>query len=593
MSFPGFDWISGKIAQGAYAEAELVLLDFMAQKPRNAHALQFLALICTQTGRTNMALIHLKKAISLEPASPALRNNLANVLQIIGQRADALKTFKEVLRLDPRYQKAWLGISQCYLADGDSISAEHAAKRGLELHPNWPEILICLAAAREQMGKHSEALLILKDASFQFPDHQVIGSNYLLMLLHQCCTQDELGAEHSRIINRMIFDAGLTHQSQDFDNSNKKLHGNDLDTDIGQNPGAGGHRVVAMLGGDFRTHSVAYFAKAWFEHKPEHVAIHVFDTHPGTEEDAESEYFQNRATVWHRVAGWSAPKIAEKIRASGAEVLLELSGHTAFHRLDVLSHRPAPKIVTALGYPHSLMHPCVDFRLTDRTCEPEGIFAGNERPLYMNPCFLCFTPPQQQLNCEFLTSDDPFTFGSSNAAAKITPDMIDSWILILKSAPNARLIVKGKGTSDREWRSNLKQKWERAGLQKSRLKFLDYRVDRMQHLNDYREIDVVLDTYPYNGTTTTCEALWMGVPVLTMMGQNHVSRVGGSILKAINFDDWVEHNTEAYVARAVTLAIQKEELRKDRVNVRQNFLNSVLCQGKAHAKAFFDAVLNL
>ena len=115
----------------------------------------------------------------------------------------------------------------------------------------------------------------------------------------------------------------------------------------------------------------------------------------------------------------------------------------------------------------------------------------------------------------------------------------------------------------------------------------------MQHLNDYREIDVVLDTYPYNGTTTTCEALWMGVPVLTMMGQNHVSRVGGSILKAINFDDWVEHNTEAYVARAVTLAIQKEELRKDRVNVRQNFLNSVLCQGKAHAKAFFDAVLNL
>ena len=171
--------------------------------------------------------------------------------------------------------------------------------------------------------------------------------------------------------------------------------------------------------------------------------------------------------------------------------------------------------------------------------------------------------------------------------------MIGCWIKILKSAPQARLIVKGKGTEDRQWRSNFKQLWAKAGMQKSQLKFLDYRIDRMQHLNDYREIDVVLDTFPYNGTTTTCEALWMGVPVLSMMGQTHVSRVGRTILGAMHLDGWVEETFNAYIDHAINLTSLKEELRKGRAEVRQNFLDSALCQRRAYSTAFFDTILNL
>ncbi|MBU6332218.1 MAG: tetratricopeptide repeat protein [Bacteroidetes bacterium] len=593
MSFPGFDWISEKIAHGAYAEAEPVLTDFITRQPRNAHALQFLALICSQTGRANMATIQLKRAISLEPASPALRYNLANVLQILGNQTDALKMYKDVLRIDPRYYKAWLGISQCHLADNDSQTAEHAAKKGIELQPNWPEIYVALASAQEQMGKLPEALHTLKSASFQFPHHKVIGSNYLLMLLHQCCSKDELIDEHRRIIQRSLFHLDETDQKSRSVNPEKKMLIKSSGKAANQFTSARERRVIAILSGDLRTHSVAYFAKALFEYRPEHVELHVFNTHPETENDSERNYFQNRATVWHSVAGLSSSKIADAICATGAEILLELSGHTAFNRLDVLAHRPTPIVVTALGYPHSLMHPNVNYRLTDRICEPEGVFVGSERPLYMAPSFLCFTPPERNLDCEFSSDEVPFTFASSNAASKITPEMIGCWIKILKSAPQARLIVKGKGTEDRQWRSNFKQLWAKAGMQKSQLKFLDYRIDRMQHLNDYREIDVVLDTFPYNGTTTTCEALWMGVPVLSMMGQTHVSRVGRTILGAMHLDGWVEETINAYIDHAINLASRKEELRKGRAEVRQKFLDSALCQRRAYSTAFFDTILNL
>lgn len=593
MSFAGFDWISEKIANGAFAEAESALTECIARQPRNAHVLQFLALICSKTGRTNMAVIHLKRAISFEPASPALRYNLANVLQILGNRTDALKMYKDVLRLDPRYHKAWLGISQCHLADNDSLSAEQAAIKGIELQPNWPEVFVCLAAAQEQMGKLPEALQTLKNATFQFPHHKVIGSNYLLMLLHQCNSKDELRIEHSRIIERTLNKSEEAVQKSYPENPVKNILKNRAGMASSEILKTADRRVVAILSGDLRTHSIAYFAKSWFEFKPEHVELHVFDTHPGAEEDAERDFFQNKATVWHSVAGLSASKIAHEIRAIGAEILLELSGHTAFNRLDVLAYHPTSKVVTALGYPHSLMHPNVDYRLTDRVCEPAGVFVGNEQPLYMGPCFLCFTPPDHNMSCEFSSYESPFTFASSNAAAKLTPEMIGCWMMILKSAPHARLIVKGKGTEDRQWRSNFKQKWANEGLQKSQLKFLDYRVDRMQHLNDYREVDVVLDTFPYNGTTTTCEALWMGVPVLSMMGQTHVSRVGRTILGAMQYDHWVEESLDAYVDHAIKLTSQKEELRKGRAEMRQKFLDSALCQGREYARTFFDEICKL
>jgi len=264
MSFPGFDWISEKIAHGAYAEAEPVLTDFITRQPRNAHALQFLALICSQTGRANMATIHLKRAISLEPASPALRYNLANVLQILGNQTDALKMYKDVLRIDPRYYKAWLGISQCHLADNDSQTAEHAAKKGIELQPNWPEIYVALAAAQEQMGKLPEALHTLKSASFQFPHHKVIGSNYLLMLLHQCCSKDELIDEHRRIIQRSLFHLDETDQKSRSVNPEKKMLIKSSGKAANQFTSARERRVIAILSGDLRTHSVAYFAKALF-----------------------------------------------------------------------------------------------------------------------------------------------------------------------------------------------------------------------------------------------------------------------------------------------------------------------------------------
>ena len=344
---------------------------------------------------------------------------------------------------------------------------------------------------------------------------------------------------------------------------------------------------IGYLSPDFRQHSVAYFIEPLLK-AHDRQAVEVFCYAEVMRPDTVTAHLQGLADHWLMTVGLSDDELAERIGTDGIDILVDLAGHTANNRLRVFARKPAPVQVTWLGYPNTTGLEAIDYRLVDAMTDPAGEADAwaSETLVRLEGGFHCYSglkgaPEPGVPPC---LSAGTVTFGSFNNPAKVSAATFDAWAKLLCRLPQARLLLKGKPFADAGTRALFLARLGKRGVAAERVELMAWLPDAAAHLAVYHRVDIALDPFPYNGTTTTCEALWMGVPVVTLRGDRHAGRVGASLLSQIGLPDLIANSVEEYVEIAVALASDPARLMDLRRSLRARIAASPLCDGRAFAR---------
>jgi len=527
-------------------------------------------------GRLDEAATHYREGARLAPGNGEIRANLANVLLDLGDIDGAETAALEAVRLAPAYATGHNNLGTVLQRRGRYAEAEAAFRRAADLRPDYADALGNLGEVLKEMGRAPDAMAAYERAWRLVPDEPEKGSNLLLAL----CgldgeTPDAIAARH--------FQWG----------------GSAAPAAPAHRPDAQGRLRVGYLSGDFRRHSVAYFLEPILTHHDKS-AVEVFCYANQTHGDAVTERLRAHADHWRGVAGMNDAELAAQIRADGVDILVDLAGHTRGNRLGVFRLKPAPVQMTYLGYPATTGLQAMDFRLTDPWADPEGLTEAfhAERLLRLERGFLCYRPPDDApaVSAPPAAENGFVTFGSFNNLSKLSGATVALWSEVLRAVPDARLKLKAKALGDAQVQGDVRRRFEAEGISPERLELLGW-ITASSPLEAYHGVDIGLDTYPYHGTTTTLEALWMGVPVVTLAGDWHASRVGVSILARAKADDLIAANRADFVKIAAGLAGKPDVIAEYRKHLRGMLLRGGLLDGEAFTgaleNAYRDAVRQL
>ncbi len=559
---------SGRLDR-AIANAERAL----REHPGNAEAGTLLGFLLVQAGRAADAVAVLSRVAAAAPGQPGPLNDLANALVHDHRPAEAVARWREALRCDLAYLPAYFGLADACAQAGDAAAAVAAADEGLLLRPGWPELELQRATALEAAGRLEEALAALDQLAARDPRQTDVLARRITVLHYL----DRPAAEHTRALQ--AYAAAIPAPPPP--------------PVVPARAPAAPFRL-GVISADLRTHSVGYFFSALAEHLPADWTLTVYSTLAVAKPDPLRERFRARATHWREIATLPDPALDALLRSDQIDVLVDLAGHFAGNRLRALDRRPVPVVVTALGYPGSTGHPAVGWRLVDATTDPAGAEArATERLWRLDPCFLAYTPPADAPEPALPPPAQPFTFGCFNLTNKISDRCITLWSQVLQAVPGAHLLLKSGALADAGVQRHLRDRMARGGVDPARLRLLPFAPTQTEHLACYRQVHVAMDTFPYSGTTTTCEALWMGVPVLTLPGERHASRVTASLLQAAGCGEWIAESPEAYVAAAVRLAGEPARIAAFRAGARAQLRASPLLDAAGYAERVFRGLRTL
>ena len=432
-------------------------------------------------------------------------------------------------------------------------------------------------ALRSQQ-RMAEAVASYRRALAIKPDHVNAHSNLLLTLNYTEMSQAVIYAESVRFEARHA--AALRPAHPAFANSREP------------------DRVlrVGYVSADFRQHSVAFFLRgvlAAHDRSRLHLTCYANVDHP----DAVTAELRGLAAQWRSIIGMPDEEVARQVIADGIDILVDLGGHTGGNRLLVFARKPAPVQVSWLGYPNTTGLRTLDGRLTDAIADPvgEADVLHTEKLVRLPRGFLCYRPDAKLADTPAAPPESAagMIFGSFNTLAKMTPEVIRVWSDILQRVPDSRLLLKSEGLDDPATRARLLAAFGRHGVPAARLELHDWVPDYARHMALYGKVGMALDTFPYNGATTTCEALWMGVPVLTLRGSRHAARVGASLLYHAGLPEWVTESERDYVERAVTQAADRPGLVAARATIAARMRSSALTDPVGFTAALESAYRDL
>ena len=557
--------------EGRLDEAVSALRLQTRMRPRDDHAASALGLMLRRAGETAQGLQQLRRACELAPDNPLHWLNLAGAQFADGAVTEARKGFERAVSMAPGHPGGWMGMASCHLHVGEVDEALAASARGLELGPDVGMHVNTRVTVLVRAGRRPEAMDLLESFVARHPGDATMRSELLMGL--QYVEREPAAVAHAH-----------------------RAYGDHLPRPdpprFARRPGE--PLRVGLLSSDLRAHSVGFFVQSLAMHAPPGMELVAFSGAPKAWSDGVTERIRSRCRRWHEVAAMSDATLDALIRTERVDVLLELAGHTTGHRLAAIARKPAPVIVTAIGYPDTTGLPAIDARLVDSVTDPVGTEARcSERLVRLDPCFLCYTPPDEAPEPRMPAADAPITFGSFNNASKIGPRTARAWSRALAAVPNARLLLKSAGLADRVTRGVLLQALAAEGVDPMRVETLDLAAGRREHLEAYARVHVALDTTPYNGTTTTCEALWMGVPVVTTLGDRHAARVSASLLRAAGFPEWIAEDEAAFARVAADLASDRSRLTTLRASMRERLRASALLDGPAYARRVLAALESL
>ncbi len=560
------------------------------------------ALRSMQAGQFAPAIELLDRAVVLAPDNADVQRMLGECRFRLGQVAPGIEALQAALRLDPVNAKAWFSLGAVFALTNRSEPAAEAFARVVELEPNNAVALACLGKSQQTLEQVDEAIESYSRAIELQPDHLEARTDLANCYLHTGQIEEAI-AEFRRILalkpdhlaalgclcTAMNYPQGLDREDvftahKAYGDAVMNIPANTLPAPPGTpSPDLDPDRPlrIGYLSADLCEHSVAYFTRAMLKHR-DGAQFQTYCYHTGTKLDAVSEELRGLTDHWRYVRALNDAQLAAKIRADRIDILVELAGHTQHSRLQMLRDKPAAVVVTYLGYPNTTGLPTVDYRLVDAlTDTPESDRYHTEKLVRLPGCFLCYTPrtdapPVAPPPC---VENGQVTFGSFNATKKITPQVFALWCRLLREVPTARLVLKGAAFSSPTALARYEAMLAEHEIDRNRVDLLGRIPAKKDHLDAYRLLDIGLDPFPYNGTTTTCEALWMGVPVVTLAGENHASRVGFSLLTAVGLPELVGTDEDSFVRAAVGLAGDTEHLQSLRSTMRDRVAASPLCDG--------------
>jgi predicted O-linked N-acetylglucosamine transferase (SPINDLY family) len=342
---------------------------------------------------------------------------------------------------------------------------------------------------------------------------------------------------------------------------------------------------IGFVSGDFRRHPVGYFLEDVLASLPK-TSLQLVAYANQVREDEVTDRLRPHFDFWRNIRSLNDDEAAAQIRADGIDILVDLSGHTKANRLLVFARKPAPVQVTYLGYFTSTGLKSIDYFLVDRWQAPEGEqLYYSETPFRQPGHHLCFTPPRLDIPVGPLPAlrNGHVTFGNFNILAKMNDAVVASWSEILKAVPGSRLFLKSEQLDGDDVAASVHARFAAHGISADRLE-LEGKSPFDEYLASYQRVDIALDPFPYNGGTVTVQALWMGVPVLTLRGDCHVGRNGTSILSALDMPEWVAQDGADYIERATQLAGGLTALAALRETLRPRLLASSLCDAPRFAR---------
>lgn len=566
---------------GKLGEAEAIYCSLLRNNPNDSHALHYLGLIALQNGRYLDAVELINKAIRASPGIPAFHCNLGNAYRNLNQCDSAIAAYRKAIQLDPTFEAAHSNLGNVLKDSGRLIEAIEHYRKALSLSPNFAGAYCNLGSALKDMGEMEEALAYLRKALSLRPGYLKAQGNLLFTLSFYEASSPTEYLEAARSYGKMVLAQAAPYTSWHV-----------LQFSLGAP-----HRLrVGLVSGDLNTHPVGYFLENILKHLDQaRVELVAYST-SGLEDELTGRikpYF----SAWNMIAGMSDETVAQKIHADGIQILIDLAGHTAKNRLSVFAWKPAPVQVNWLGYWASTGVPGMDYLLADPISVPESNRVHfTEAIWYLPETRVCFTPPTEP--AAVLPGPLPavkngyITFGNFNKLAKINNRVVALWGRVMQAIPTARLRLQNIGVHASSTREQLLKRLSHEGISSERVTLSDM-MPRDKYLAAYAEVDFILDTFPYTGGTTTCEALWMGVPTLTLAGNSIIGLQGASFLACVGLGDWVAKSEDDYVERALAHASDIDCLAHLRAGLRQQAQVSPLFDAPRFARQLENALFGM
>ncbi|MSP49586.1 MAG: tetratricopeptide repeat protein [Alphaproteobacteria bacterium] len=578
-------------------------------------------------GHSAAAAASFRTALRLDPENAALHVNLGTALRQLGNRTEAADSFRAAIRRQPGFSEAHCSLGDTLLDLGRSEEELAAYRHALAVKPDFPEVLNSSGTAELALGSIERSERCLLRALAARPDYAAPHVNIGLLRLSDGQIGEAarrfrravaLSPEHTDALN----DLGIALQTGGRTEEAIRLHRRALHVDP-QHEAAHGNIVFALdllpgigfaehqaerrrwylrhgrrhaaairphtnlrdperrlrvgyVSADFRAHSAAnLFGPMLLHHDRTQVAVVCYSG--VVHEDDRTRTFRAASDLWRSTIGLTADALADQIREDAVDILVDLSGYSAGHKLPVFARKPAPVQVTGFGYGTGTGLPTIDYFFADPVVVPAEARPLFAEAIYDLPCFIPFEVPAgvPAVSPSPAAAGAPFTFGSFNRIAKITDGVLATWGRILAARPDARLLMKDSALDDEDVRRRLLAAFGRHGVDLARIE-LRGRTGRAEHLAAMGEADITLDPFPNNGGVTTFESILMGVPVIALVAQSAPGRSSASILTALSLPDWLAGNEDAYVTLATERAAEVATLAELRGTLRQRLSASVV-----------------
>ena len=551
---------------GQLPQAEALYRQILQQDPNHSEALHLLGVIAYQAGRHDLAVELIRRAIALQPNYPGSHSNLGAALKDLGQLDAAIAAYRQALALNPGFAEAYSNLAIALQAKWQLDEAAAACRQALALNPHLAEAHHNLGDALKAQGQIGAAIAAYRQAVALAPDNARMHSDLVYgMYFDPSATpammREELGRWNAR------HGAALSSEIQPHRNSadpNRRLK-------------------IGYASPDFFLQAEAFFVVPLLEahdHRPFEIHAYASVRHP----DEITTRLQRSADQWRDVRALSDAALAAQIRADGIDILVDLTMHMGHNRLGVFARKPAPVQAAWLAYPGSTGLSAMDYRLTDAWMDPPGPSDAHysEASLRLPHSWCCFHPLTDTPAAGPLPAltRGHVTFGSLNNPCKHNPLVFALWARVLNRVADAHLLLRSPEGGHRKVILDF---FSGRGIAPQRIEFVPHQP-RPDYLQQYDRIDIALDPFPYNGITTTCDALWMGVPVLSYPGVMAPSRAGLSLLKNAGLAELLAATEGPFVELGVALAGDLPRLANLRATLRQRMAQSPLMDAPRFAR---------
>ncbi len=555
---------------GRHQAAVEALTLLMRRRPRDAQVARWMACECAHLDRIEQAIYHAERALTLEPGQPEASLTLGYVFMRTGRVDDAVRTLDAAGVRHTEHEE--LQLTPLAFLSGAGRRAEVLARTGALLARGFdnPEVWIFRGIALQESGEVEESVAVLREGIRRHPD-------YLRLRIIGAFSAQYSDALDSGTLREMHLDAGRLIRRLGPPAFTGFTNERDPDRPL----------RIGFLCADFRRHVSSHFLAPLLRGlKTDRLTPMLY--HASVVEDDYSEMFKRivseKGGLWRMVDGLDDDRLVATLRGDRLDVLVECSGYINLTRVPALGMRAAPVQCSWMGYPTGTGIDTIDFRITDAIVDPPGSEAAmaerfGERVLRVDGCSLAFDPlePIPEPGSPPSETTGHITFGCFNAVKKVTPTTVRIWSALMSAVPGSRLRMRSRGMEEQAVRDSWRSRFAEHGIGPDRVDLLPPLNGPRELIPDYRHVDIALDPYPYHGTTTTCESLSMGVPVVTLMGDRPAARVGGTLLNAVGLGELAADSPEQFVRAGVMLAKDRDRMARLRrelpIRVRERLGN--------------------